>query len=142
MSKTLIVMVGSFTICLLPMIVLNFIEVQNSERLDPFTNFEKLDLEFFNRMNTLSILASMFLIANSSMNAVIYSLMSWRFRMEAEEFFHRKILRKKNFKVKNFKEDSHYFIIKEQAETFIWWVNYDINCCCRSKQFFFCALTK
>jgi hypothetical protein len=100
MSKTLIVMVGSFTICLLPMIVLNFIEVQNSERLDPFTNFEKLDLEFFNRMNTLSILASMFLIANSSMNAVIYSLMSWRFRMEAEEFFHRKILRKKNFKVK------------------------------------------
>ena len=106
MSKTLIVMVGSFTICLLPMIALNFIEVQNSERLDPFTNFENFDLAFFNRMNTLSILASMFLIANSSMNAVIYSLMSWRFRMEAEEFFHRKILRKKNFKVKYFKEDS------------------------------------
>ena len=115
MSKTLIVMVGSFTICLLPMIVLNFIEVQNSERLDPFTNFEKFDLAFFNRMNTLSILASMFLIANSSMNAVIYSLMSWRFRMEAEEFFHRTILRKKNFKVRYFKEDFLYFIIKRAS---------------------------
>ena len=133
MSKTLIVMVGSFTICLLPMIVLTFIEVQNSERLDPFKNFKNFDLAFFNRMNTLSILASMFLIANSSMNAVIYSLMSWRFRMEAEEFFHKKILRKKNFKVKMIEGNYRYYIIKEQAATFIWWANNDINCSRRSK---------
>ncbi|CAG5079831.1 Oidioi.mRNA.OKI2018_I69.PAR.g9388.t1.cds [Oikopleura dioica] len=100
MSKTLIVMVGSFTICLLPMITLNFIEVVNYEKLDPLNDFENFDLEFMNSMNTLSILASMFLIANSFMNAVIYSLMSWRFRMEAEEFFYKTILRRKNYKSK------------------------------------------
>ena len=99
MSKTLIVMVGSFTICLLPMITLNFIELVNYEKLDPLNDFENFDLEFMNSMNTLSILASMFLIANSFMNAVIYSLMSWRFRMEAEEFFYKTILRRKNYKV-------------------------------------------
>ena len=86
MSKTLFLMVGAFTICLLPITVVVFCEVFYLQNLNPMQKYLSFDAKKSFQFQVAGLLAHIFLLSNSSMNGMIYSWMSWRFRGEAKIF--------------------------------------------------------
>ena len=96
MSKTLFLMVGAFTICLLPITVVVFCEVFYLQNLNPMQKYLSFDAKKSFQFQVAGLLAHIFLLSNSSMNGMIYSWMSWRFRGEAKIFIF-KVMKKKHW---------------------------------------------
>ena len=99
MSKTLFLMVGAFTICLLPITVVVFCEVFYLQNLNPMQKYLSFDAKKSFQFQVAGLLAHIFLLSNSSMNGMIYSWMSWRFRGEAKIFIFK--VMKKNTCIAN-----------------------------------------
>lgn len=97
MSKTLMLMVTAFTACLLPVIITCIIELIFLDKLLPMNQFHKFDKELTKAINIIGLMSNIILMANSSMNGMIYSWRSWRFRAEAKVFFYKYVLRQKDY---------------------------------------------
>ena len=82
-------MVTAFSVCLMPVIISCVLEGLFVDNLLPMTNFLQFNKSLTQRISRMGLISGILLISNSSMNGVIYSWMSWRFRAEAKHFVFR-----------------------------------------------------